>query len=125
MNERLLVLELNKVKREIATHGTSYTFKKDILDDYKEPTGETEVVCVASGLFHITKGYLTKKFSDSTVTHSKGQPMIMLSYEDGKQIKQGMFVEINGNKYNVIGNNNIQEYSIISDVSLERVNNGD
>lgn len=124
MNEKLLIMELNKVNREIKTHGNKYTFEKDVLDEYGEPTGETEVVCEVSGLFHISKGYVSKKFSDATVTHSKGQPMIMMQYSEGEQIEQGMFVEINGNRYNVTGTNNIEEYSIILDVSLEMVNNG-
>ena len=124
MRKELLAVELHKVEREIRTHGTSYTFQRDTLDEYKEPTGQVEEITTVCGLFHITKGYSTRKTSEGTETHSKSQPMLMMKHSDSVSIKNGDFVLINSNKYIVVEKNNIQELNIIVDVSLEIVLDG-
>lgn len=125
MNEARLKMELHKVLREIKIHGTTYTFYRDKVDQYGEPTKEEpEKVIDVDGLFHVSKGYITQNIQDGTKTHTKGQPMIMVVYEDVEEIQNGDFCVINGNTYKVVEKNNIQEYNIVSDVSLEMVING-
>lgn len=119
MNEARLKMELHKVDREIRTHGSKFNVYRDKKDKYGEDTGEQEFVCVISGLFHISKGYVSKNVTEGTVTHSKGQPMLMCHYSETGNIKTGDYVIINGNKYKVVEKNNIQEYSIVTDISLE------
>lgn len=119
-----LQIELKRIAREIQRYGKTYTVKREVLDDYKEPTGDIEEVTIVGGLFHTEKGYQTRSVSDGTVTHSKGSPMLLCEYESTLDIKQGDFIEINGNKYKVIAKNNIQEYNIICDISMELVLNG-
>lgn len=125
MNEARLKMELHKVLREIKIHGTMYTFYRDKVDQYGESTKEEpEKVIDIDGLFHVSKGYITQNIQDGTKTHIKGQPMIMVAYEDVEEIQNGDFCVINGNTYKVVEKNNIQEYNIVSDVSLEMVING-
>lgn len=125
MNERFLSTELHKVVREIKTHGRTYIFNRNVLDEYNEPTGQEQEITTVRGLFHITKGYVSQKIAEGSKTHSKGQPMLMLTYEDSTEIKVSDFVNINENKYIVIEKNNLQELNIVCDISLELVLDGE
>lgn len=125
MNERMLKIELYKVSREIKVNGMQYTIYRDKTDEYGERTKEEpEEIGKIKGLFHLTKGYVTESISDGTRTYSKGQPKLMVRYDETENIKNGDFLMINGNRYNVIEKNNIQEYNIVSDISMELVLNG-
>ena len=121
MNERLLKAELYKVKREIQIHGSTYTICRNKKDEYGEATSESEEICAVSGLFHISKGYITKTISDGTRTHTKGQPQLLLEYSESSKIENDDYIMINNQKYNITEKNNIQEYNIIVDISLELV----
>lgn len=124
MKKGVLSIELHSVKREIKIHGNKYTFYRDNLDSYGENADGKNIVANVNGLFHVSKGYISKNVSDGAVTHSKGQPMLLITYEDSKDIKSDDYVIIGENKYKVIEKNNIQQYNIVVDVSLELVLNG-
>ena len=125
MNELRLRMELHKVLREIQIHGTEYTFFRKKVDKYGEPTKEEpEKIGNVRGLFHVSKGYITQNIQDGTSVHSKGQPMLMVAYENVGEIKTDDFFITNGNKYKVVEKNNIQEYNIVTDISLELVLDG-
>ena len=105
MNEARMKMELHKVLREIQMHGTEYTFFRKKVDKYGEPTKEEpEQIANVKGLFHVSKGYIT--------------------HENIGEIKTEDFFVINGNKYKVVEKNNIQEYNIVTDISLELVLDG-
>lgn len=125
MNEARMKMELHKVLREIQVHGTEYTFLRKKVDKYGEPTKEEpEQIANVKGLFHVSKGYITQNIQDGTKTHSKGQPMLMVAHENIGEIKTEDFFVINKNKYKVVEKNNIQEYNIVTDISLELVLDG-
>lgn len=125
MNEVRMKMELHKVLREIQIHGTEYIFLRKSVDGYGEPTKEEpKQVVKVQGLFHVSKGYITQNIQDGTKIHSKGQPMLMVAYENTVEIQMDDFVVINGNTYKVVEKNNIQEYNIVTDISLELVLNG-
>ena len=48
----------------------------------------------------------------------------MVAYENTVEIQMDDFVVINGNTYKVVEKNNIQEYNIVTDISLELILNG-
>jgi hypothetical protein len=125
MNEARMKMELHKVLREVQVHGTEYTFFRKKVDKYGEPTKEEpKQVVKVQGLFHVSKGYITQNIQDGTKTHSKGQPMLMVAYENTREIKTEDFLIINENTYKVVEKNNIQEYNIVTDISLELVLDG-
>lgn len=122
MNEKRLQCELHKVTREIATHGKNYTFLRDKVDKYGETIDdEIETVCTANGIFHTSKIYVSKVAKDATTSHTKGSPMLMLRYADSYGIKQNDYVFINNKKFKVVDVNDIQEYNIVVDISLDEV----
>ena len=125
MNEARMKMELHKVLREIQIHGTEYAFFRKKVDKYGEPTKEEpEQIANVKGLFHVSKGYITQNIQDGTKTHTKGQPMLMVAHENIGEIKTEDFFVINENKYKVVEKNNIQEYNIVTDISLELVLDG-
>lgn len=120
-----LLFELYKVKREILVHGCECNLYKHEKDDYGESTGDSIHVKSFRGLFHLSKGYSHSKTSDGTETHAKGMPMILCKYEDTENMKRGMQIIVNNKRYNISDINNIQEYNIVADVSLELVIDGE
>lgn len=116
-----LLKEQKAVKREIARNGSIYTVKRNKVDKYGEPTQEVEEVTTLRGLFHISKGFIMKNTSDGSQTKTKGQPMILALWEECETIQNGDFVVISGNTYKITDKNNIEEYNIIADISLEVV----
>lgn len=116
-----LLKEQKAVEREIARNGSTYTVKRNKVDKYGEPTQEVEEVTTLRGLFHISKGFIIKNTSDGSQTKTKGQPMILALWEECETIQNGDFVVINGNTYKITDKNNIEEYNIIVDISLEVV----
>ena len=116
-----LLKEQKAVEREISRNGSTYTVKRNKVDKYGEPTQEVEEVTTLCGLFHISKVFVTKNTSDGSQTKTKGQPMILALWEECETIQNGDFVVINGNIYKITDKNNIEEYNIIADISLEVV----
>lgn len=126
MRDSLRLSEVTKLKHEIETHGEQYTFSREKLNEYNEPTDEEkEVICTVTGLSHVSRGYLTRTVSDGNVTHSKGQPMLLvLCDEESGKIRMGDYVTVNGRTYKVNARNNVGEYNVVYDISLEVVLNG-
>lgn len=113
--------ESYKLRREIKKVGKEYEFKRAKKNEYKEPTEEKEVVAKISGLYHEQNSNISITTGETTQTRNKKIPMILCLYEEAKPLKAGDTVEINSKKFNVTGVVNIQEWNIISDISLEVV----
>lgn len=119
--------ELHKVEREIRTHGSAYNFERIPVDEYGEYKLEEprEQVCTVNGIYHISKGYITQTSADSSTVRSKGQPMILCVIDDNsKKIKNNDICFLAGAHYRVIEKNDIQNYGIIYDISLEVILDG-
>lgn len=121
MNEKLLKIELYKITREIIMYGNMYKIERTSLDKYGESTGATKKLVDIRGLFHIEKGYVSRNVSDATTTHTKGQPKLLVSYADAViLIPNRDIITINDDTYTITEINNIQEYSIVCDLSLTK-----
>lgn len=116
-------MELYKVSREIQRHGDKADVYEVILDEYGEYKDKSKTGNI-SVLFHITKGYVSQSVGDATVSRSKGQPALIMSYDDSANINVGNIVMYNGKSYKVVDKNNVQEYNIVVDVSLEVFDDG-
>lgn len=120
-----LSFEMHKVLLNINRFGCKFNFYREKLDEYGETIDdEIEDVCSLNGLFHVSKGYSTETVKDATIVHKKGEPMILVAFNDQKDIRIGDYVKINENAYKVVDKNNIQEYNILIDISLEAVLDG-
>ena len=116
--------EAYKLRRELKKIGTVYEFKRAGLNRFKEPTNESTLAGKLVGLYHEQNSYVSVTAGDATQTRTKKTPMILCLYEDAKTLKLGDFIKINSKKYKVTGVLNIQEWSIIADISLEVIDDG-
>ena len=118
--------EVYKVKRELKRSGIEYQFKRKGKNDFGEPTDELEEVGTLKGLYHEENSNIQIVTNDTTQVRTKKIPMILCLYEDAASLslKIGDVVYFGGKTFEVTGVVNIQEWSIIADVSLEVVDNG-
>lgn len=110
--------ELNKMVRLIRTQGVSYDFQRDTLDEFKEPTGAASTIRV-NGVYHEQSQHLTLTEADAASVRQKQSPYIFALYSEANGIEQGDYVFINGKKYTVNGLNNVGNWNIALDISLE------
>lgn len=121
--------EAYKIKRELKRSGIDYEFKRIIKNEFEEADGEAEVVGKIKGIYHeqtASNGIITITMKDNIQVRSKKLPMILCLYEDAASLvlKVDDIVEIGNKTFKVVGISNIQEWNIITDISLEVVDNG-
>lgn len=108
----------NRVSQQLSKNGVEYTFKRPEKDKYHQPTGVILEMSVL-GLYHETNSYISQTGSEGSVTTSKPVPMILCLWENAEKIKNGDNVSIGPNLYSVTGVSNVQNYSVVGDISLE------
>lgn len=118
--------EAYKIKRELKRSGIEYEFKRFKKNDFNEFIDEFESIGKLKGLYHEQSSSIQLTTSDATQVRTKKVPMILCLHEDAASLKLsvGDFIKINSRIFKVIGVTNIQEWNIISDISLEVVDNG-
>ena len=118
--------EAYKIKRELKRSGIDYEFKRHGVNDFGEPVGEPVVVGTIRGLYHEQNSSVKITTGDTTQVRTKKIPMILCLYEDTASLvlNVGDIVKINAKTFNVTGVTDIQEWNLISDISLEVVDNG-
>lgn len=117
--------EAYKIKRELKRSGIDYEFKRYGLNDFGEPNNELITVGIIKGLYHEQNSNIQITTGDTTQVRTKKIPMILCLYDDAASLvlQVGDLLEINKKQFKVTGITNIQEWSIISDISLEVVDN--
>lgn len=118
--------EAYKIKRELKRSGIDYEFKRAEKNDFGEPTDELKVVGKLRGLYHEQNGNIQITTGDTTQTRTKKVPMILCLYEDTASLVLQVddIVKINAKTFKVTGVTDIQEWNLISDISLEVVDSG-
>lgn len=118
--------EAYKIKRELKRSGIEYQFKRKGKNAFGEPSDELEEVGKLKGLYHEENSNIQIMTNDTTQVRTKKIPMILCLYEDAASLslKIGDVISFSGKTFEVTGIVNIQEWSIIADVSLEVVDNG-
>lgn len=118
--------EAYKLKRELKRSGIDYEFQRLGVNDFGEPSGELVPIGVIRGLYHEENSNIQITAGDTTRVRTKKIPMILCLFDDAASLalKIDDFLFINKKKFKVTGIVNIQEWSIISDISLEVVDDG-
>ena len=118
--------EAYKIKRELKRSGVDYEFKRFGVNDFGEPVGEPTTVGTIRGLYHEQNSSVKITTGDTTQVRTKKIPMILCLYEDADRLvlHVGDELKINNKTLKVTGVVNIQEWSIIADISLEVVDVG-
>lgn len=116
--------QLNKVSRFIKTRGEQFVFKRQKLNEFREPIkGEYDEVTVF-GVYHEVNSQVTETKSEASITRSKPQPRILCMPEEGNRLKQDDTTVYKGTTYKVVEPANLLKYDICADVSLEVIENG-
>lgn len=118
--------EAYKIKRELKRSGNDYKFKRYGKNEFGEPTKGLEIVGELRGLYHEQNSTIQISTGDTTQIRTKKIPMILCLYEDTASLvlQIGDILEINKKIFKVTGIINIQEWNIISDISLEVIDDG-
>lgn len=117
--------EAYKLKRELKKSGIDYEFKRLSTNKFGEPICENpELVATICGLYHEQNSNIQITSGETTQVRTKKIPMILCLYEDATRLFPGDIVTINNKVFKVAGVVNIQEWSIIGDVSLEVFDDG-
>lgn len=118
--------EAYKIKRELKRSGIDYEFKRIEKDSFGEPKGEPQIIGNIRGLYHEQSGSIQITTGDTTQTRTKKVPMILCLYDDAAFLflQVGDIVKINAKTFKVTGVTNIQEWNLISDISLEVIDSG-
>ena len=118
--------EAYKLKRELKRSGIDYEFQRLGVNDFGEPDDEPTVVGSLKGLYHEQNSNIEITTGDTTRVRTKKIPMILCLFDDAASLalKIDDFLFINKKKFKVTGIVNIQEWSVISDISLEVVDDG-
>lgn len=118
--------EAYKIRREIKRSGETYTFKRPVLNEFGEPSGDEIEVGSLRGLYHeqYERGSNIRLMTgDTTQIRTKKLPMILCIYDDAKtlNLQLGDKLYLNDKIFKVVSLVNIQEWNIIGDLSLEEV----
>ena len=111
----------HKVKRMIDTLGVMYQFKRDKLDQYKEPTDGQEEVTKLKGVLHSTASYITKTATDGSTITAKQSPQILTNDPKAKLLHIDDQVIIDDCTYKVTNVLDINMLGLAFDISLEVV----
>ena len=110
----------NRVSRIVKFRGKHYTFTRVEKDKYHKETGNSSSIEL-DGVFHEGVVYKSQSGSDAGMISAKPTPMIMCLWDVGKVIQEGDKVVINEKNYHVTEIEDIQNYSVACEISLEVV----
>lgn len=112
------------VKRNILAHGQEFTFHRPAQNIFNEPTSN-ETLITLQGLFHQTRGYITRNTTDGTVSRSQPQPMVLaLVNPESQSLQINDYMLYCNQKYRVTGINDINNLGMALEISLELIDNG-
>ena len=115
--------EAYKIRRELARSGKEYTFYRNGINEFGEPIEEPVEVGTFKGIYHEQNSNIQITTGETTQTRTKKIPMILCLFDDisGLNLRTGDFVIINSRTFNLTGIVNISEWNIVTDISLELV----
>lgn len=120
--------EAYKIRREIIRSGGLYEFYRSQKNEFNEPDASVEPIeiGVLSALYHEENSNIQFQNGENVITRTKKIPMLLCSYDSWLllELAAGDFTFINGKKFVVTGCVNVQEWSIVADVSLEVFDGG-
>lgn len=125
--------EAYKLQREIKRSGSTFTFKRHKLNEYKEHSGELEEVGSVTGLYHETNSQVTETLADGSITRTKKQPALLCLADDYRKLKinNGDIVIVSDasplsstRELVFTGAVDIADWGIIIDMSFREVDHG-
>lgn len=120
--------EAYKVRREIVRSGRLLDMFRSYKNEFGEPDKRFDPMNlgVLSAIYHEENSNVQFQNGENVITRTKKIPMLLCLYDSWQSMKlqAGDFTFINGKKFVVTGCVNVQEWSIIADISLEVFDGG-
>lgn len=118
--------EAYKIRREIKKSGKRFNIERKEKNEFGEPTGLIKFVGSFNGLYHEQNSNISITTGETTQTRNKKIPSILCLLDDLKYLKAdvGDYIKFNSKTFIITGMVNVQEWNIISDISLEVVDDG-
>lgn len=125
--------EAYKVRREIKRSGSEFVFKRlSGTNEFGEPDDSQEPVTVGTlnGIYHRYSKhgvYVTVTTTDAAQIKAREDHMILCLWDDVEELglKADDVTEINGKRFKLVSVTNVQEWSIVAEISLEVEGNGE
>ena len=114
------IFQLSKVRKTIRVQGKTFLVTRPGKNEFGEPNGETESHEI-TGVYHELTEYRSKTTSEASTIRQRSSPMILLLWEDAKELHHQDKIEFNDKSYRVNEIKNLAEANLIADVSLEEV----
>lgn len=96
------------------------------MNEFNEKSDELEKVAEIKGVFHNgSANHIVVVIADNGQAQEKNSPYILTTWFNGSRVQKDDKITINGISYKVTGINNINEYNILADISLEVILDGD
>ena len=115
--------QLNKIKRLISYQGRVFNFMRPTLNEFKEPTGEGDIISI-KGVYHETTGHMVKSSTESTTIRQRPSPMVLCLWSDAEKLNHTDILILSGRIFRICEIKNLEEADIAADISLEEVQNG-
>ena len=116
---------IHRVEQQIAWRGQVFSVLRPKMNEFNEKSDELEKVAEIKGIFHNgLANHIVVVIADSGQAQEKDTPYILTTWFNGSQVQKDDRILINGVSYKVTGINNINEYNILADISLEVVLDG-
>lgn len=114
----------NKINRQIQWNGQKFVFTRYKKNEYNELTDEVDCTFEMKAIFHDGGGYggmlnIEIYERDGGRSFTKVKPMILCLYEDGKDLIIDDEVHIGDDVYTVVEKNNIKNFNVAYEISLE------
>lgn len=118
--------EAYKIKREIVRSGKAFIIFRHDKNEFGEDLEEPFQIGEITGIYHEQNSNIQIVSGETTRNRIEKIPMILCLFDEIKPlgIKPDDYIFINDKRYDITGIVNIQEWSIIADISLEVVDNG-
>ena len=118
--------EAYKIRREIKKSGKKFDIERKETNEFGEPIGLIKIVGSFNGLYHEQNSNISVTTGETTQTRSKKIPSILCLFDDIRNLNAdvGDYIKFNEKTFIITGMVNVQEWNVISDISLEVVDDG-
>ena len=112
--------QLNKVRRAIRSQGKLFKAERPKKNKFNEPTEGTVSQCFR-GIFHELTEYKSKTTGESSTIRQRSSPMVLVLWEDAKELHHQDRVKFNNKDYRINEIKNLSEANLVADIYLEEV----
>jgi hypothetical protein len=109
----------NQINRLLIGQGKVFIFNRYEVNQFGKTTDVVKDTHDILGVFHQSTMYIKKNTSTGAETKGKPQPMIITLKEQADNLMEKDIVIINNKKYIVVSLEDVGNFGVVTDISLE------